>query len=953
MPDGAPTFAVAGYTTFEPQTAPGRKKRILILVRSSVATRSNARLASELMDPSVPSVWIRLDAGLTVARGGGRTAVHGAILLGGLYRQWSHGQDRSMEMEREQLETFTDQVSRAAAGNTSSIVLIGDVNLNSHRADDPTYTRRGLLSDLWRSTNAAGLRYLPSAPTFRSYGCFASAGTATREHRISCLDHAYVSVNNASVEVLADATTDHRPLLLRLGAGGLTDQGTATLKRRNFKQIERAALERALEKHDWTSVHKIRDVDEVYEYIVAGVVAALDEVAPLRTIRVKRGRPLYLQADTLEVMRDRDVAKGARYRSLRNRASAMVGRDRRNHNAGRLAAASGDPRVLWDLANEALGKDRPTLPTAINVLDGRGIPDGSRTVGDRHAADVMNAYYVSKITLLRERNVGCEPAAQTAWPKEKRPFAFSFASAGKIAKTVKGLNPTEALGHDGIPVSVWKKGIDVLAAPVAHLVNASLASGVVPAAFKKGIVHPVYKGNGKNRSDPASYRPVSVLVALSKVLEVIVKSDLERHLRVVNGLPESQHGFRAGRSCATALASAHSCWVMGTSAGKVVGVAAFDLTAAFDTLDPGVLLPKLELLGLRSTALSWFTSYLTGGTQSVCWKGSLSGSVAVGYGVRQGSILGPVLFLVHVADMPDAVGFADAAEGGCSSYADDSIVWVIGDSAAEVIGILNAKAAAFARHAKANGLAMNAGKTQFTISSEAGITGGAELLIDGRKVAAGATFELLGVTFDKRFSTRPHDVAVAHAARQRASLIARLAHHIPQGNYLTQLARGLVVGKVAHALPAISTPRFEPTDARNLQSAAVQVAFNDVSRSVTGARRSDRITVGTLLGRANMPSFNRLTIEAIALETWKAFHSTDGLNGRRNPTGQAIFGSDIDVTRPTRASAAGEIRSSTRGTNIMVTHAAMIWNKSPALRLSTTAAEAKAAGKALALGCPL
>jgi hypothetical protein len=93
---------------------------------------------------------------------------------------------------------------------------------------------------------------------------------------------------------------------------------------------------------------------------------------------------------------------------------------------------------------------------------------------------------------------------------------------------------------DGIPTSVLKKGVEVLAGPISHLVNQSLAEGRVPAAFKIGRVNPIHKGKEKPCKDPASYQKVSIQPALSKVLELHVKDDLENHLRKVNGLPGSQ-----------------------------------------------------------------------------------------------------------------------------------------------------------------------------------------------------------------------------------------------------------------------------------------------------------------------------------------------------------------------------------------------------------------------------
>jgi hypothetical protein len=164
------------------------------------------------------------------------------------------------------------------------------------------------------------------------------------------------------------------------------------------------------------------------------------------------------------------------------------------------------------------------------------------------------------------------------------PFSFHFAKAGRVAKVIKTLNNTEALGVDGIAVSILKKGSEVLSGPLAHLINRSQADGVVPRGFKLGIIHPVFKGGGKCQKEPGSYRQISILPAMSKVLEIWVKTDLEAHLAAVNGLPQTKFGFRPKRSCATALSHVQAGWLHGVKAGKVVGVMAFDLCAAFDTV---------------------------------------------------------------------------------------------------------------------------------------------------------------------------------------------------------------------------------------------------------------------------------------------------------------------------------------------------------------------------------
>jgi hypothetical protein len=117
------------------------------------------------------------------------------------------------------------------------------------------------------------------------------------------------------------------------------------------------------------------------------------------------------------------------------------------------------------------------------------------------------------------------------------------------------------------------------------------------------------------------------------VLKTLVKGNLEGHLERVNGLPGSQYGFRTKRSCTSVLSHAQVGWLSGAAKGKVVGLMAFDLSAAFDTVGANQLVPTLQTLGVTGRELQWFVCYMTGGRQSVVWDGTVGGLVDVLYGV--------------------------------------------------------------------------------------------------------------------------------------------------------------------------------------------------------------------------------------------------------------------------------------------------------------------------------
>jgi hypothetical protein len=178
-----------------------------------------------------------------------------------------------------------------------------------------------------------------------------------------------------------------------------------------------------------------------------------------------------------------------------------------------------------------------------------------------------------------------------------------------------------------------------------------------------------------------------------------------------------QYGFRPKRSCTSALVHVHAGWLTGAEMGQVVGIMAFDLSAVFDTVSAEQLLPKLQSLGVSGRALAWFNSYLTGGSQQVSWDGTLSNLIAVRYGVRQGSILVPILFLVLISDMANALGIGDDEN---VVYADDTTIWQAGKTVAEVVNKLTGKAERFAEWSRGSGLTMNASKTQLLLTANAG-----------------------------------------------------------------------------------------------------------------------------------------------------------------------------------------------------------------------------------------
>jgi hypothetical protein len=484
----------------------------------------------------------------------------------------------------------------------------------------------------------------------------------------------------------------------------------------------------------------IRDTDKVLDFVSRGIVHGSDQAAPMKLITVKEGSlTLYLRPDTLTLMAKRDsLGRGPSYKAARNKVTVMVRWDKEMSNLAKLSESGNSPTVLWEIANTAVGKPRQPFPASVKKAD------GTNTEGNLEAANVVNSYYVEKVQKIRAgRGVQSSTRESAAMPRNgvtgrKIFFAFGFASTGRISKVIAGLKNTSALGTDRIPVALLKIGSDTPAGPISHMLNMSLSAGVFPSAFKTALIHTVYKGVSKARCDPALYRPVAILCAMSKVLESVAKKDLEAFMKANNILPTSQRGFRKGRSCTTALATAHAAWVSAKAKAKLVAVVGFDLSAAFDTVSREDLLPKMSAMGIGGKALRWFCCYSTKAKQPVVWDGQVSDIVNVEYGVRQGSFLGPVLYLLHVSDIPLALEIRETDSN--RGYADNTAVWVVAESVEEAQQELQRLVNAMVKYTKDMGLALNGAKTQVMISSKAKARDTITVNADGAEVKPANSF---------------------------------------------------------------------------------------------------------------------------------------------------------------------------------------------------------------------
>ena len=236
--------------------------------------------------------------------------------------------------------------------------------------------------------------------------------------------------------------------------------------------------------------------------------------------------------------------------------------------------------------------------------------------------------------------------------------------------------PNRATGANGISAKLIKISASHIAAPLTWIINLSLRTGVMPATWKHARVSPIYKAGDK--AECGNYRPISVLCGISKVIERHVHDALYIYLTQHSLLFSAQSGFRHGHSCETALLRMIDIWAAAIDRGDINGVILLDFRKAFDMINHECLLKKLNIYQCDDNANMWFRSYLTGRTQQTSFRGHLSETAAITAGVSQGSILGPLLFILYMNDLPHHI------HNDIDMFADDSTLHTSGPNIEEI-----------------------------------------------------------------------------------------------------------------------------------------------------------------------------------------------------------------------------------------------------------------------------
>ena len=357
-------------------------------------------------------------------------------------------------------------------------------------------------------------------------------------------------------------------------------------------------------------------------------------------------------------------------------------------------------------------------------------------------------------------------------------MAFQLASPNEIVNIVNDFKSKSSSGIDGIPTTILKSCIHFIAFPLTHIVNSSLQTGCFPHSLKIAKIYPLYKSGDK--IDISNYRPISILPSFSKIFEKIVFNRLITYLEHNNILNNAQYGFRKKLSTYMPLLNLYD-QLSNAGDNGLFSIGIFiDLSKAFDTINHTILLAKLSHYGIRGTVHEWFSNYLKDRSQCVEINRVRSSYKCINCGVPQGSILGPLLFIIYINDIIN-----------CSAllyfilFADDTNLLYSCNDLNSLQITVNRELSKLSDWFASNRLSLNIKKTNYILFGNKRLPANIDININGITIDRVEHTKFLGVIIDDKLTWTPHINYIASKIAKGIGIINRIKRLVSRHLLLT------------------------------------------------------------------------------------------------------------------------------------------------------------------------
>jgi len=834
-------FHIEGYETFTQKT--DGKVRTVLLVKDNI----NVKNVTE--KTSLPSVSLEI-----VQKG------QGPVFVSSIYRQWSTPNASA------ELDDLRNILSKSASKKK---VIMGDFNLDATKLTNKAYSHHKLGEKLLSICDEFGLKIKEGGPTY-----FHKQGSST-------IDFFIVSEGISDwPKVETFGNSDHEAASLKIKLP--ESPGHHNVMNMKFKHITfrcpirnedefKADMGIAMQEAS-CNMFNSADVNQQAETFITSFKKVLDKHAPVKTKRVKVLNTKHaLSNETLSIRKERNKARNLwlnaspdekkikmeAYKRLRNRVNSLIKRDHVRKSEYDLS----NGKSPYAVANSLLGKTNKKDGSICLVENGKPVFKESET------ATILNEHFVNKIKGLKK---GIDPEAKlnplSNLSVKKSKFKFQLVSIEMVEKIVGKMKPSNSCGPDSITSKVIKLVKSEVSPAISVLVNSSLSSGVYPTMFKEAKVIPLFKNKGK-KEDKVNYRPVSNLSSVGKVIEIAANIQITRYCERVGILGSHQHGFRQGRSTSSALISSLVKWQCTKEQKRYTGCLIYDLSAAYDTICPEILVKKAERYGFDSSACDWLLSFTTNRRQAVKIGMESSDLKTLECGIPQGSPLSCMLFLMYIGDLPDWV-----QNGQIQGFADDTIHFVSADSEDEAIKKLEEEARKIFTYFASNELVANPSKTAFLmIRPTQHVEKERSIRINDAIIKESKSERILGIQVQRSLEWNEQVEKVLKKVNYGIATIRQLKSRMRKKS-LKMVAEGIVMSHIRYGISVYlsGSIRMAQSDSLSSELEKLQIKQNEAMRIILNKERKEHFSRLSLLKECNMQSVNQIAAGSVMMELWRA-----------------------------------------------------------------------------------
>ena len=534
--------------------------------------------------------------------------------------------------------------------------------------------------------------------------------TRERNRTSSLLDNIYTNIpdcyNTCTSGVLKFLTqSDHYPIFT-IRNKIEQPKPKIHIKRRNHSNKNIALFRKQIKRNDWESLYRNTKIEPAFSIFTKTIVSTFQKCFPIEIIKLNhKNRNPWINQTLKDEIKKRDkflmlsrkyptLENQEKYKQFKNQNLSNQRKAERKYYTEQFELNKQDLKKSWKIIKNMIGKEDNRC--YMNQID--FLINGQYISNNNTIANSFNNYFI---------NVGNSLASSIQ--SENDPLLYLQTNIKsiyipeldkiEIKSTISSMNNSSS-GYDELPASIMKQCIDSYIEPLTLLINKSIQQGVFPVELKIARIIPLYKG--ENNQLIHNYRPISVLPFFSKIFEKIVYKYVVDFLDDNNIFYQYQFGFRKHHSTNHAIITLVERVTKALDTGKYIVGVFLDLKKAFDTVDHSILLKKLEKYGIRGNMHKWFKSYLSFRVQFVEYNNCHSDNKQITHGVPQGSILGPLLFILYINDFSKASDLLFSI-----LFADDTSVFIEGTAYSSIIKDINTELEKVDKWLKSNKLSVN------------------------------------------------------------------------------------------------------------------------------------------------------------------------------------------------------------------------------------------------------